>query len=139
MTAAPASCEKVIMPGLESEAVEHYVSLQAQIKGLESELEELRHMIISFCQTEELNRIFGTEHAITYKMIEKPGYDEAQFKAILEPLGLWDKVLNSDSTLLEKLLADRPIVNDVRGRLQEMKCVLSSYPRLWVNKREPEE
>ena len=53
-----------------TEAVEHYVSLQSQIKELQLQLDEIKQMIIDLCQANELNRLYGREYAITYKLVE---------------------------------------------------------------------
>jgi len=139
MVAKPELPVPVILPGLEVEAVERYVSLQAQIKELEAQLGELRQMLIDFCQTEGLNRVFGVQHAITYKMVARFGFNEEEVRALLEPLGLWDKVLSFDPAKLEKLITDETIAEDVRRKLKDLKCVISNSSRLWVRKLAPEE
>ncbi len=91
----PELARQGILPGLvASEAVEEYVALRDQIKDLESRLEEVRQVIIDFCQAEGLNRVFGKEYAITYKLLEKTGFEEDEIRTLLEPAGLWEQVLH---------------------------------------------
>ena len=121
------------------EAVEHYVSLQGQIKELESQLEEIKQMITNFCQTEGLNRVYGREHAITYRLMEKTGFSEGEVRALLEPEGLWHRVLSLDQSRLKQLITDEAIAEDIRHKLEALRQVISSSPRLWVRRLIEEE
>lgn len=122
-----------------TEAVERYVSLQGQIKELELQLEEIKQAIIGFCQAEGLNRVYGKEHAITYKLVEKTGFSEDEVRAILEPEGLWHRVLSFDPSRLKQLVADEGIAKEIRERLEPLKQVISVYPQLWVRRLREEE
>ncbi len=121
------------------EAVEHYVSLQAQIKELESQLEEIKQMITSFCQVERLNRVYGREHAITYRLVDKIGFSEGEVRALLEPEGLWQRVLSLDQSRLKQLITDEAVAKDVRRKLEALRQVISASPRLWVRRLIEEE
>ena len=121
------------------EAVEHYVSLQSQVKELESQLEEIKLMIIDFCQAEGLNRVYGREHAITYKLVDKAGFSEGEVRALLEPEGLWHRVLSLDQSRLKQLITDEAVAKDVRHKLEALRQVISSSPRLWVRRLVEEE
>jgi hypothetical protein len=121
------------------EAVEHYVSLQSQVKELESQLEEIKLMIIDFCQAEGLNRVYGREHAITYRLVDKAGFSEGEVRALLEPEGLWHRVLSLDQSRLKQLITDEAVAKDVRHKLEALRQVISSSPRLWVRRLVEEE
>jgi len=122
-----------------AEAVERYVSLQSQIKELQLELDEIKQMIIDFCQAEGLNRAYGSEHALTYKLVEKTGFSEDEVRALLEPEGLWERVLSLDQSRLKQLITDEAVAKEIRGKLEALKQVISSYPQLWVRKLIEEE
>ncbi len=137
---APELEETDILRGMAvDEAVEHYVSLQGQIKELESQLEEIKQMIANFCQAEGLNRVYGREHAITYKLMEKTGFSEAEVRALLEPEGLWHRVLSFDQSRLKQLITDEAVAKDIRHKLEALRQVISSSPRLWVRRLIEEE
>jgi RecB family exonuclease len=121
------------------EAVEQYVSLQGQIKELGSQLEELKQMITNFCQAEGLNRVYGREHAITYRLVDKAGFSEGEVRALLEPEGLWPQVLSLDQSRLKQLITDEAIAKDIRHKLEALRQVISSSPRLWVRRLIEEE
>jgi putative RecB family exonuclease len=121
------------------EAVEQYVSLQSQIKELQLQLEDIRRMIINSCQAEGLNRVYGTEHAITYRLVEKTGFSEDEVRALLEPEGLWNRVLSLDQVRLKELITDEAVAEDIRHKLDALKQVVSTYPQLWVKRLIEEE
>ncbi len=120
-------------------AVEQYVSLQGQIKDLGSQLEEIKQMIANFCQAEGLNRVYGREHAITYKLVDKAGFSEDEVRALLEPEGLWHRVLSLDQSQLKQLITDETVAEDIRHKLEALRQVISSSPRLWVRRLIEEE
>ena len=121
------------------EAVEKYISLQGQIRELQLQLEEIKQLIIDFCQAEGLNRVYGREHAITYKLVERTGFSEDEVRALLEPEGLWNRVLSLDQSNLNQLITDEKVVKDIRDKLEALRQVISSSPRLWVRRLIEEE
>ena len=121
------------------EAVEHYVSLQGEIKELQLKLDEMKQMLINFCQTEDLKRVYGREHALTYRLVEKTGFSEDEVRALLEPEGLLDRVLNLDQSKLRQLISDEAVAEDIRNKLEALKQVISSYPQLFPKKIKEEE
>ena len=121
------------------EAVERYVSLQTQIRDLQLQLDEIKQMITDFCQAEGLNRVYGKEHAITYKLVERTGFNEDAVRALLEPEGLWNRVLSFDQASVNQLIADEGIAQGIRDKLEALKQVISSSPRLWVRRLIEEE
>jgi len=120
-------------------AVERYVSLQGQMKELQLELDELKRGLADFCRAEGLNRVYGTEHALTYKLVEKSGFSEEAVRALLEPAGLLDRVLSLDSAKLKELITDEAVAREIRDKLAVLKQVISSYPQFWPRKLVDEE
>jgi len=140
MIPKPELAEQGVLPGLAvAEAVDHYASLQAQIKELQSQLEEIKQMIIDFCQAEGLNRVYGTGHAITYKTVEKIGFSQDEVRALLEPEGLWHRVLSFDQSRLEQLVTDDKVAKDIKNKLEALRQIISTSPRLWVRRLIKEE
>jgi RecB family exonuclease len=140
LAVVPQPARQEVLPGIAAiDAVERYAALQSQIKELQTQLEEAKQTIIEFCRAEGLNRVFGSEHEVTYKLVEKSGFSEDEVKAILEPEGLWGKVLGFDQSLLKQLLADRTIASDIKKKLESLKRITSTYPQLWLRKRAGEE
>ncbi len=121
------------------DTVERFVSLQGQVKELQIQLDEVKQMIIDFCQAEGLNRVYGREHAITYKLVEKAGFGEDEVRGLLEAEGLWHGVLSLDQAKLKQLIADEAVAMDIRNKLEALKQVISTYPRLSVRRLIEEE
>jgi putative RecB family exonuclease len=119
--------------------VERYVSLQAQIKALQKELEELRQGIIDYCEEQGLKRVYGLENEITYQLVQMTGFDEDEVRALLKPEGLWERVTGLDQSRLKSLLADEAIARDIRDRLQSLRRIISAQQRLLVKKRRDED
>jgi len=115
-----------------ADVVERYATLQDEQRLVESELNELKDLIVQYCQAGELNRVFGREHAITYKVIERTGYDEKKVKAVLEPAGLWNRVLKFDPAMIKALTESSDIPNDVKEKLVSLARVVPSHPQLWT-------
>ena len=137
---APELKETDILRGMAAdEAVENYVSLQGQIKELQLQLDEIKQMIIDFCQAEGLNRVYGREHAITYKLVERTGFSEDEVRALLEPEGLWNRVLSFDQSKLNQLITDEAAAKDISNKLEALRQVISASPRLWVRRLIEEE
>jgi putative RecB family exonuclease len=120
-------------------AVERYVSLQSQIKELQLELNEIKQGLADFCLAEGLNRVYGAEHALTYKLVEKTGFNEDEVRALLEPEGLLGRVLSLDSAKLKELITDETVAQEIRDKLAALKRVISSYPQFWPKKLVEEE
>ena len=140
ITAAPQPARQEPLPGIAAvDAVEQYAALQSQIKELQTQLEEARETIIEYCQAEGLNRVFGHEHEITYKLMERTGFSEDEVKAILEPAELWEKVLGFDQSLLKQLLADKTLPADIKKKIESLKRITSTYPQVWLRTRAGEE
>jgi RecB family exonuclease len=121
------------------QSVERYVALQNEIKGLQLELDELKATIAAYCREKGLNRVYGQEHALTYKMVERGGYNEDEVKALLEPAGLWPRVLGFDQYKLKELIKDEAVARELRQKLAGLKQVVSASPQLWVRRLVSEE
>ena len=129
-----------ILPGIAvADEVERYASLQKQIKELQLKLDEAKQSIVDFCQAEGLNRVFGSEHTVTYKLIERTGFMEDEVRALLEPEGLWGRVLSLDQSRLKQLLADEEIADDIKNKLKALNQVISTHPQLWIKKLSDDE
>ena len=50
------------------------------------------------------------------------------------PAGLWPQVLSFDPTRLKQLVTDGTVAEDIRQKLESLRQVISTSPRLWVRK-----
>jgi RecB family exonuclease len=131
---------KAILQGEQArEVVERYAALQAQKKALEDEIEQLRQSICEYCEAVDLNRLYGNDHAITYKIVERSGFSEEKVRSLLEPTGLWPRVLKYDASLVKDLLDADYLNAELRKKLLALKETTTSYPQLSVKKLRGEE
>ena len=96
-------------------------------------------MEATVCQSQGLNRVFGSEHEVTCKTVERTGFNEEEVKTLLSPAGLWERMLSFDESRLKQLLADTEVPQAVRDSLAALRRVLSTYPQLRLKKRTEEE
>ena len=120
-------------------AVERYAGLQDQIKELQDELERTRQAIIEYCQVQDLKRVFGGGHELTYRLTERTGFDEGEVRALLQPAGLWDAASKLDESRLKALIGDENIDAGLRKSLEKLRRVTSTYATLRLKKRAVEE
>ncbi len=124
-----------VMPGFTAiEAADRYAAIRAQIDELEIQLKEAKQVIIDYCQAEGLNRVFGNEYEITCRLTEITGFNKDEVRLLLEPEGLWEKVLKFDPSRVRQLLSDKGISGNIREKLESLKQK-STHSRLYVNKR----
>jgi len=71
--------------------------------------------------------------------MEKTGFSEDEVKALLEPEGLWHKILCLDQSRLRQLITDETVAKDIREKLEALRRVVSAYPQLWVRRIMEEE
>jgi putative RecB family exonuclease len=140
MAGNPLNPGQGMLPGIiAAEAVEHYADLQARVKELQEQLDAAKKTIIDFCQSQEINRVYGGEHEITYKLVERAGFSEDEVKAVLEPLGLWDKVVGLDQSRLKLLLADEDVSSEIKRKIESLRRIASAYPQIWLKESPGEE
>ncbi|MBA7584554.1 hypothetical protein ES708_26509 [subsurface metagenome] len=86
-----------------------------------------------------LNRVFGGDYALTYKLVEKTGFNEDEVRVLLEPEGLLDRVLSLDSAKVRELISDETVAREIRDKVAALKQVVASYPQFWPKKLAEEE
>jgi RecB family exonuclease len=115
-----------------NEIVEQYARLQKQKKDIESQIDELKQVICAYCEERGYKRLFGPEHSITFRMVERTGFDEDKVKMVLQPVGLWPRVLKFDPSLVRALL-DEDILNpELRHKVEDSRQITSSFAMLAV-------
>jgi putative RecB family exonuclease len=121
------------------EAVERYVAIKSRITALELELDELKDQLVFFCESQKLNRLYGPQHALTFRRIERLGFSEAEVKALLEPLGLWAEVLGFNEAMVKQFMESCEITSNIRRELEKLRKVKSAYSQFNIKKLTDEE
>jgi hypothetical protein len=133
------SMNSVLEGYTDREIVERYAALQSQKREIEAQLDEVKQMICGYCETQGYKRLYGMDHAITYRKVERKGFAEESIKEVLEPLGFWPRVLKFDSSLVKDLLEMGDISPELRKKLASLEQVISSFSMLSVKNLKEEE
>jgi len=114
------------------QTIEEYSSLKDKEKELNIRIRAIAERINAYCEEKGLSRIFGERHAITRTKSERKGYDEARLKELLEPKGLWEKLLSYDDSLIKELLSSDEIDEDLKAEIRKLEEVKKTYHQLRV-------
>jgi hypothetical protein len=71
--------------------------------------------------------------------VERAGFPEDEVRAVLEPAGLWEKVLGLDHARLKELVADESVAAEIRRKIESLRRITTTYPQLWLKKHGGEE
>ena len=101
-----------------SQAVDEWISLKRQARSVYRRLDELGALLNAFCDEHGYRRLFGTDGAAVDRRAQHvTAPDDARIRGILEPLGLWDRVLSVDPAKLQSLIESRALSPDVEDAL----------------------
>ncbi len=79
---------QAMLPGIAAaDAANRYAELQTQIKEMEEQLNGVKQVIINYCREQNLNRVFGENCQVTYRLVEKTGYNDEEIKKVLDRWG----------------------------------------------------
>ena len=101
-----------------SEIVDEWIALKREDWQRYRRLEELKALINAFCEEHGYRRLFGSDGAaIDRRPQHVTAPDVERVRAILEPLGLWDRVKSVDPKKLSDLIEGRGLPPDVEDAL----------------------
>ncbi|HZD60778.1 MAG TPA: PD-(D/E)XK nuclease family protein [Anaerolineae bacterium] len=104
-------------------AVDEYLELVEQIGGARLRLEELQGIIHNYCEANNLTSISGTRGKLTRGARRTTHYNIDKLRELLEPRGLWEKILDVNSRLLKELLDDGTSQGELRKLIDTAKEV----------------
>jgi len=113
--------------------------LEAEIKGVEGELDEIRDAAISFAEKEGVQVIAGTEARLRVtgkERVVSPGKgteEREELERELRAAGVWDEVAALDPFALEKAVAEKRWGPEV---LERIKAYISTEKRYTVTLKE---
>ncbi len=97
-----------------TELVDEWIGLKREGRRVYRRIDELAGSINAFCEEHAYRRLFGSDGAAVDRRpqhVTTP--DEMKLRALLEPLGLWEKVLSVDPKKLNDLIESRSLPPDV--------------------------
>ncbi|HEX6331110.1 MAG TPA: PD-(D/E)XK nuclease family protein [Actinomycetota bacterium] len=98
--------------------VDEWIDLKRRGREIYRRIDELAGPIHAFCDEHGYRRLFGSDgSAIDRRPQHVTAPVEDQVRAILEPLGLWERVTSVDPAKLNALIESRTLPPDVEDRL----------------------
>lgn len=97
-----------------TEVVDEWIGLKRDGRRVYRRIDELAALINAFCDEHNYRRLFGTDGAaIDRRPQHVTAPDEAKLRAVLEPLGLWERMLSVDPAKVNALIESRTLSPDV--------------------------
>jgi putative RecB family exonuclease len=117
--------------------VDEWISLKRQAREIYARFDELNPLINAFADEHGYRRLFGTDGAaIDRRPQHVTAPIEERVRAILEPLGLWDRVLAVDPAKLNELISSRKLPPDVEDALLSSREEVRTQHALYLREAE---
>jgi RecB family exonuclease len=87
-------------------AIDEWITLERRVQADSSRLRELEPVLQDYFDLAGVQRLFGSDAAITRSRRSEAAFDARAVREILEPLGLWDKVQSLDVEAVDELLGN---------------------------------
>ncbi len=118
--------------GAIEKAVDEYLDLVNQISNARIRLAELQTTIHNYCESNSLTSISGTHGRLARRAHKTTHYNVDKLRDLLEPRGLWDKVLDVNGHFLKQLLDDEDSQSELRKLIDTAKEVEEISYALYV-------
>jgi putative RecB family exonuclease len=102
-----------------TELVDEWIALKRQGREVYRRIDELVAMINAFCEEHGYRRLYGSDGAAVDRRPQHVTQPDAEaLRRVLEPLGLWERVLSIDPTKLNELVESRRLAPDVEDAIR---------------------
>jgi putative RecB family exonuclease len=121
-----------------TEIVDEWISLKREDWERYRRLEELRGLINAFCEEHGYRRLYGSDGtAIDRRPVHVTAPDDERIRGILEPLGLWERVIAVDPKRLSDLIESRSLPPAVEDALLASREEVRTQYSLYLKDRVP--
>lgn len=120
-----------------TEIVDEWISLKRRSREVYRRLEELGALIDAFCEEHGYRRLFGSDGAAIDRRpqhVTEPL--EERVRGILEPLGLWERVISVDPGKLSALIESRTLPPEVEDALLASRREVRTQHALYLREGE---
>jgi putative RecB family exonuclease len=116
-----------------TETVDEWIELKRRGRQVYRRLDELNALINAFCDEHGYRRLFGTDGAAVDRRPQHvTAPDEARLREILEPLGLWERVLSVDTAKIQSLIESRTLSPEVEDAILASREEVRTQYALWL-------
>lgn len=115
------------------DAIFEYIAIKEKSAAERKHLAELQEIITRYMDQEGVERVFGETKLIERTVRKTYTFDQEKLQAILEPKGLWEKVLKIDGMALRKVAGELPLGD--KKRLDTTKQVDKESKGLTVKRK----
>ncbi len=117
--------------------VDEWIELKRRGREVYRRLDELSALIHAFCEEHGYRRLFGTDgSAVDRRPQHVTAHDPVRLRQILEPLGLWEKVLSVDPGKLGDLIESRALPPEVEDAILSSREEVRTQFALHLRERE---
>lgn len=120
-----------------TEVVDEWIALKRTGRQTYRRIDELAALINAFCDEHGYRRLFGTDGAAVDR---RPQHVTApvdeKVREVLEPLGLWERVLSVDPAKMNALIESRTLAPDVEDRLLASREEVRTQHALYLKEAE---
>jgi RecB family exonuclease len=121
-----------------TEIVDEWISLKREDWERYRRLEELRALVNAFCEEHGYRRLYGSDGtAIDRRPVHITAPDDERIHRILEPLGLWERVIAVDPKKLSDLIESRSLPPAVEDALLASREEVRTQHSLYLKDRVP--
>ncbi|MBE0447175.1 MAG: PD-(D/E)XK nuclease family protein [Actinobacteria bacterium] len=115
--------------------VDEYLELVERISSARLRLNELQSIIHNYCEANELTSISGKHGKLARRAQRVTHYNVNKLRELLEPRGLWEKIIDVNGQLLKKLLDDETSQGELRKLIDTAKEVEEISYALYIKDR----
>jgi putative RecB family exonuclease len=116
-----------------TEIVDEWVDLKRQGRQVYRRMDELAALINAFCEEHGYRRLFATDgSAIDRRPQHVTAPDERRLRQVLEPLGLWERVLAVDPQKVSDLVESRTLAPDVEDAVLSSRQEVRTQHALYL-------
>lgn len=120
-----------------TQIVDEWIDLKRRGREVYRRIDELSGLVNAFCDEHGYRRLFGTDGAaIDRRRQHVTTPVEEKVREILEPLGLWERVLAVDPAKLNALIESRTLPPDVEDRLLASREEVRTQHALYLREGE---
>ncbi len=120
-----------------TEVVDEWIALKRTGRQTYRRIDELAALINAFCDEHGYRRLFGTDGAaVDRRRQHVTAPVDEKVREVLEPLGLWERVLSVDPAKLNALIESRTLAPEVEDRLLASREEVRTHHALYLKEAE---